>query len=95
MEKSVISELVRELYEDPEYRSSWKANIAYSFLSEYHAVRGYDSEIADIAERAAENFMVLLMGTKFVNKVVPENMDRYVPVNLDRLGDPSYNEGMR
>lgn len=62
-----ISELTKALQSDPEYRRGWKDNIAMAFKDEcarHKKKTGkqslWSSEIHEIANKAAENFLKLL-----------------------------------
>ena len=66
MGKSTIKNLVEAFKDDPGYLESWKANIAMAFYDEYYRFkkkRSYISgvDLHGIANRAAENFLKLLM----------------------------------
>lgn len=62
--KSIIFDLIKELKEDPEYRRTWKDNIAMAFKDEYCRTNLWfaptRNEIHEIANNAAENFLNLL-----------------------------------
>ena len=65
--KSIISDLVKALKEDPDYRTAWEANIAMAFqdeMSRYSdkVVPTHVKRLAhQISNRAAANFLNLLI----------------------------------
>lgn len=57
--KQAVETLVKALKEDPDYRESWKANIAMAFKDAYDNADVMD-EIHTIANTAADNFLNIL-----------------------------------
>jgi hypothetical protein len=65
--KAAVRQLVKALTSDPEYRESWKANIAMAFRDEWSNANGdiglasvdKDQAVHLIANKAADNFLNL------------------------------------
>lgn len=57
--KSAVEELVKNLKEDPDYRYTWKSNIAMAFKDEYNR-SSKGKSIHEIANSAADCFLELL-----------------------------------
>lgn len=63
--ESTIKNLVKGLKKDKGYYISWKANIAMAFYDEYRRTGNNLShhKVHAVANRAADNFLKLLMTT--------------------------------
>ena len=73
---NAIKTIVKELKRDPAYYISWQANIAMAFQDEMHWAGYKLPDLHAIANRAADNFLKLLMAP------IPESDISIKEVNL-------------
>ena len=57
--KEAINEIIKSLKEDPDYRYTWKSNIAMAFKDEYNR-SSKGKSIHEVANTAADSFLEML-----------------------------------